>query len=69
MQYIILYDGSGIIVGKVSTNDSRQLLNYDNYIEVDKETHESAPELWGEIDIATKKVKAKIGHVDPRKKP
>ena len=69
MHYIILHDGSGAVVGRISTSDSNQLKNYVDYVDADQETYDSAPEIWGEIDLAVKKLKAKPGHADPRKKP
>ena len=64
--YFVTYSADGRITGRFYASDRRQAANYADAVEIDRETSESAPESWAEVDVATRKLKAKQGHKDPR---
>ena len=68
MIFITYNQETGEITGRLIVTDTAAMVLYPNTLSVPREDYNSAPETWAEVDLGTKKLRAKPGHADPRKK-
>lgn len=67
--YLIFDPTTGIVSARVTVGDDSAYRSRPDAVKVGLADYDSSPETWAEVDAATKKLRARPGKIDPRKKP
>lgn len=65
--YLIFDPTTGTVSARATVSDDSAYRSRPDAMRIDLADYDSSPELWAEVDKATKKLRARAGHQDPRK--